>query len=104
MQDHQRNLMGRYIADRLSLEEATELLEWLNADPAREIDLKEMQDVWDKSRDYPEILNIDTQSAWVKVKRSVQSSGLEQGHKKISFSGFRQTIYNYIQAFSKRFF
>jgi hypothetical protein len=99
-----RNLISKYIADDLSLEDTEELLEWLNQDPANDALLKEMQGVWDKTRDYPEKLSVDTQNAWLKVKRSILTSKSEQCKKKQGFfSIITQTWSTYVGSIYRRF-
>ena len=58
------NLMSRYLSNELSLEETEELLTWLDDDPARADLLKELQDTWDATKNYPENFNVDTSAGW----------------------------------------
>ncbi|MGV3508528.1 MAG: FecR family protein [Sphingobacteriaceae bacterium] len=62
------NLMSRYLANELSLEETEELLTWLDDDPARADLLKELQDTWDATKNYPENFNVDTSAGWQKLR------------------------------------
>lgn len=64
--------MSRYLADSLSLEETEKLLQWLNEDPAHEVFFAEIQQAWDKSRDYPDGFFVDVQKAWQKVKLRIK--------------------------------
>lgn len=65
------NLMSRYLANELSLEETEELLTWLDDDPARADLLKELQDTWDATKNYPENFNVDTSAGWQKLKNLI---------------------------------
>ncbi len=97
--DLYRNLISKYIADKLTPEDTEELLEGLNKDQELENKLREMQGVWDKTRDYPEKLNVDTQAAWLKVKRSVSGSNPVKLRKKPGFfSVIIKTWSSYLQA------
>lgn len=62
------NLMSRYLSNELSLEETEELLTWLDDDPARADLLKELQDTWDATKNYPENFNVDTSAGWQKLR------------------------------------
>lgn len=65
------NLMSRYLANDLSLAETDELLKWVDDDPSRAILLRELQETWEKTQDYPGPLDVDTHAAWNKVKPSL---------------------------------
>ncbi|WP_256014039.1 FecR family protein [Desertivirga xinjiangensis] len=65
------NLMSRYVSNELSLEETEELLEWLGDDPVRAELLKELQDTWDKTKNYPENFKVDTRAAWQKLRSTI---------------------------------
>lgn len=64
--------MSRYLADSLSLEETEELLQWLDEDPAHAALLAELQETWDKSRDYPGSFSVNEQAAWKKVRSRIK--------------------------------
>ncbi|WP_207427772.1 FecR family protein [Pedobacter sp. SYSU D00535] len=66
------NLMSRYLSNDLTLEETEELLEWMNDDPSRADLLKELQDTWDKTRNYPENFKVDTRAGWQKVRTAIE--------------------------------
>jgi hypothetical protein len=65
------NLMSRYLADDLSLEETETLLRWLDEESSRAGLLKELQEAWDISRNYPEKFSVDSNAALLKVKRTI---------------------------------
>lgn len=72
--------MTKYLSNQLSLKEAEELLEWIEADPTRGDLLKELQETWDKTKDYPENLRVDTRAAWHKLRSNIKAQ--EQKEKK----------------------
>ena len=71
-QDKYWDFMSRYIAGSLSLEETEKLLQWLNEDPAHEVLFAELQQIWDKSRNFPDDFSVNTQAAWQKVKLRIK--------------------------------
>ncbi len=75
------NLMSRYLSNELSLQETEELLEWLDEDPVRTSLLRELQDTWDKTRDYPVNFKVDTRAAWQNLKSNFKP---EEREKKVS--------------------
>lgn len=61
-------LMSRYLSNELTLEETTELLNWIEENPERTELLQQLQTAWDKTAIYkqePAHFNADT--AWPKV-------------------------------------
>jgi len=67
------NLMSRYLANDLSMEETGELLEWIDDDPSRADLLKELRDTWDFTKNYPDNFNVDTRAAWQKLSGTINS-------------------------------
>ncbi len=72
------NLMNRYLSNELSLDETNDLLEWLDRDPARTDLLKELQEIWDKTKDYPENFKVDTRAAWHKLTNNIKAQEKKQ--------------------------
>ncbi|MGX5688101.1 anti-sigma factor [Arcticibacter tournemirensis] len=72
------NLMNRYLSNELSLKETEDLLEWLDEDPARADLLKELQELWDKTKDYPENFKVDTRAAWHKLTNNIRAREKKQ--------------------------
>ncbi|MFD2162583.1 FecR family protein [Paradesertivirga mongoliensis] len=68
------NLMSRYLSNDLSIEETDELLAWLGDDPARADLLKELQQTWDATKNYPEDFHVDTKAGWQRLKASINVS------------------------------
>ena len=68
------DLMSKYLADDISIREMEELLLWFEQEPGRADLLKELQDTWDKSKNYSENLRVDTATAWSKVNRTISGS------------------------------
>lgn len=72
------NLMNKYLSNELSLDETNDLLEWLDCDPARADLLKELQEIWDKTKDYPENFKVDTRAAWHKLTNNIKAQEKKQ--------------------------
>lgn len=70
-EDIHLNLLSRYVANEISLDEVDELLQWISEDPEREDLLREFQETWDLAKNYPENFKVDTPSAWVKLRNTV---------------------------------
>ncbi len=79
-------LMSRYVCGELSLKETEELLEWLGDDPARADLLKEFQDTWDRTKNYPENFKVDTRAAWQKLRTSISVEPPKPNVKTIGFN------------------
>lgn len=75
--------MSRYVSNELSLEETEELLEWLGDDPVRAELLKELQDTWDKTKNYPENFKVDTRAAWQKLRSTIAVEETDNKVRKI---------------------
>lgn len=84
------NLICRYLADDLSIEETDELLQWLDEDPSRGELLTELQEAWDKSKSYPSNIFVDTNGALLRVKSSFAFS--PSAEVRVKFLSFIRVI------------
>ncbi len=83
-------LMSRYLSNELTLEETTELLNWIEEKPERTELLQQLQSAWDKTAVYqeePAHFNVDT--AWHKVAEKLTVVAQPPAKKKISFLWFK---------------
>jgi hypothetical protein len=66
------NLLSKYVSNELSLEETDVLLEWLSDHPENEVLLRNFQETWDLTKNYPENFKVDTSAAWFKLRSSLK--------------------------------
>ena len=66
------NLISRYVSNDLSLEETEVLLEWLGNNQDREDLLRDFQETWDLTKNYPENFRVDTFAAWMRLRTTIK--------------------------------
>ncbi|WP_158640474.1 FecR domain-containing protein [Anseongella ginsenosidimutans] len=65
------DLVSAYLAGTISDEERSRLLQWLEEDPARTLQLKELEKIWDRSKNNP-LPAFDVEQAWKKLQPQIR--------------------------------